>query len=576
MCMYDHAPQTPEERRAMKRELKAARERNRIEKQRAKAARECAQWEALPLYDDFKTWAAGLFDVIAYMACIEEGSKKRYTAFCECGKTFEPPVRKSGTYVICPHCGRRVRLRDVRRSGWWGDHKTVALLQKCSLGYMQRIFIVYKRTRFYEDCTATVEIDFEEEQRDVVGADGFKEGRFLSYHQKRGTDQYVAGAGYMHGSGWCAWRAEDGPMETFPGNLDEVLAGGKFQYSQLEIAAAHQKVNPFDYLRRYVNYPEVERLYKAGLYKFAWEYLTKQVERGRNTWAYLTSPKDYGLVTQEDFAEAAGNNYGIAELMARKRIRGWEFSDADEKAAAVAFMMELNYQQGTEFEYSFITNRSLFGYYWREQREKYLAEIQNRSMVRREDFVRQNFIVDYNDYVTSCIELRYDLTDTAISRPHNFQEMHDRVTSLLRDLRAKREAEKWKGVQVVYEQLHDLIEWTDGKLLVRMAHDAADLIREGREMHHCVGTYGRRVAEGQCFILFIRRAAEPDKAFYTVEIKPDLTGLKIVQVRGYRNSDRSAEERAEVEAFLARYERWFNARPLGDHVLQAQPIAAAV
>ena len=134
MCMYDHAPQTPEERRAMKRELKEARERTRIERQRAKAARGCAQWEAQPLYDDFKVWAAGLFDVIAYMACMEDGGKKRYTAFCECGKTFEPPVRKSGTYVICPHCGRRVRLRDVRRSGWWGDNKTVALLQKCSVG----------------------------------------------------------------------------------------------------------------------------------------------------------------------------------------------------------------------------------------------------------------------------------------------------------------------------------------------------------------------------------------------------------------------------------------------------------
>ena len=569
MCMYDHAPQTPEERRAMKRELKAARERNRIEKQRAKAARECAQWEALPLYDDFKTWAAGLFDVIAYMACIEEGSKKRYTAFCECGKTFEPPTRKSGIYVVCPHCGRRVRLRDVRRSSWWGDHKIVALLQKCSVGYMQRIFIVYKRSRFYKDGTATVEIDFEEEQRDVVGEDGFKEGRFLSYHQKRGTDQYVAGAGYMHGSGWCAWRAEDGPMETFPGNLAEVLAGGKFQYSQLAIAAAHQKVNPFDYLRRYENYPEVERLYKAGLYKFAWEYMTKHVERGRNAWAYLTSPKDYGLVTQGDFAEAAEKDYGIAELMARKRIRGWEFSDADEKAAAVAFMREVNWQQGDRFEHSFITNRSLFGY-WREQREGY------RGRNQTEKYALQNFFVDYNDYVTCCIELRYDLTDTAISRPHNFQEMHDRVTSLVRDLRAKREAEKLKGVQAVYEQLHDLIEWTDGKLLVRMAHDAGDLIREGREMHHCVGTYGRRVAEGQCFILFIRRAAEPDKAFYTVEIKPDLTRLKIVQCRGYRNSDRSPEERAEVDAFLAKYARWYNARPLGDHVPQAQPIAAAV
>lgn len=570
MCMYDHAPRTPEERRAMKRELKAARERNRIEKQRAKAARECAQWEALPLYDDFKTWAAELFEVIAYMACIEEGSKKRYTAFCECGKTFEPPTRKSGAYVVCPHCGRHVRLRDVRRSSWWGDHKIVALLQKCSVGYMQRIFLVYKRSRFYKDGTATVEIDFEEEQRDVVGADGFKDGRFLSYHQKRGTDWYIAGAGYVHGSGWCAWRAEDGPMETFPGNLAEVLAGGKFQYSQLAIAAAHQKVNPFDYLRRYESYPEVERLYKAGLYKFAWEYMTKHVERGRNAWAYLTSPKDYGLVTQGDFAEAAEKDYGIAELMARKRIRGWEFSDADEKAAAVAFMREVNWQQGDRFEYSFITNRSLFGY-WREQREGY------RGRNQTEEYALQNFFVDYNDYVTCCIELRYDLTDTAISRPHNFQEMHDRVTSLVRDLRAKREAEKLKGVQAVYEQLHDLIEWTDGKLLVRMAHDVGDLIREGREMQHCVGTYGRRVAEGMCFIFFIRRAEEPGKAFYTVEIKPDLKKLQIVQCRGYRNNDRSPEEREEVNAFLAKYERWYNARPLGDHVPQlAQEAAAAV
>ena len=96
-------------------------------------------------------------------------------------------------------------------------------------------------------------------------------------------------------------------------------------------------------------------------------------------------------------------------------------------------------------------------------------------------------------------------------------------------------------------------------------------------MQHCVGTYGRRVAEGQCFILFIRRAAEPDKAFYTVEIKPDLKKLQVVQCRGYRNNDRSPEEREEVNAFLAKYERWYNARPLGDHVPQlAQEAAAAV
>ena len=67
------------------------------------------------------------------------------------------------------------------------------------------------------------------------------------------------------------------------------------------------------------------------------------------------------------------------------------------------------------------------------------------------------------------------------------------------------------------------------------------------------------------------------KAFYTVEIKPDLKKLQVVQCRGYRNNDRSPEEREEVNAFLAKYERWYNARPLGDHVPQlAQEAAAAV
>ena len=71
--------------------------------------------------------------------------------------------------------------------------------------------------------------------------------------------------------------------------------------------------------------------------------------------------------------------------------------------------------------------------------------------------------------------------------------------------------------------------------------------------------------------------AKIDHAFYTVEIKPDLKKLQVVQCRGYRNNDRSPEEREEVNAFLAKYERWYNARPLGDHVPQlAQEAAAAV
>ncbi len=565
MCMYSQ-PSSKEARAAEREMERLMREENKRERMLAKQARLCAQYEALPLYDDFKRWAAGLFDVIAYLARFDDGHKKVYRAFCECGKSFEPSVRKSGVYVTCPHCGRQVRLRDVRRSSYWSDHKVVALLQRCEVGYMQRIFLVYKTTRFHEDCSAEIKIDFGEEQRDVIGADGFQHRKYFSYHQKRWSDEYVAGAGYLHGSGWCAWRAEDMPMDTYPGNIDDVLRGGKFQYSQLAAAAGHNKVNPFDYLRQYEQYPQVEMLYKAGLYKFALEFANKEVKNGHRRWADFTSPRDYGLVTKEDFVEAAAKNYGIAELLARKRIRGWEFSGDAEREEAIEFMLALNDNSDIDFEYQFISNRSLFRY-WRSQAAEFMRE-SSIARANREKGIRY-FLRDYSDYISDCINLQYDLHDTSVSQPKHFAAAHDRVTKIMVQLRREMREKELSAVHAVYERLHSLIEWTDGKMLVRMAKDNADLVREGKEMHHCVGGYGDRVGRGDCIIFFIRRAAEPDKVFYTVEIRPDLSCLHIVQCRGFRNNDRSPEERAEVDAFLKKYERWFNTRAVGDRPLQA-------
>ena len=74
-----------------------------------------------------------------------------------------------------------------------------------------------------------------------------------------------------------------------------------------------------------------------------------------------------------------------------------------------------------------------------------------------------------------------------------------------------------------------------------------DIIQEGQALHHCVGTYVDRVAKQECVILFLRRAAEADKPFYTLEIR----NRKVVQARSANNRPATPK----VQRFLDQWER---------------------
>ena len=77
--------------------------------------------------------------------------------------------------------------------------------------------------------------------------------------------------------------------------------------------------------------------------------------------------------------------------------------------------------------------------------------------------------------------------------------------------------------------------------------DREDIIQEGQALHHCVGTYVDRVARQECVILFLRRAAEADEPFYTLEIR----NRKVVQARSANNRPATPK----VQRFLDQWER---------------------
>jgi len=149
---------------------------------------------------------------------------------------------------------------------------------------------------------------------------------------------------------------------------------------------------------------------------------------------------------------------------------------------------------------------------------------------------------DYRDYLEQCRQLHYNPQDTAVSMPHDFRKLHDRLTEIIR----------YKADKVHEQHLKEhiperkILEFQSGNLLIRQPESMGEIINEGRNLHHCVGGYAERHAEGKLHILFIRKKSAPDKAFYTMEVSTD---GKIVQVRGFRNRDPTPEVSDFVKAY---------------------------
>ena len=71
-----------------------------------------------------------------------------------------------------------------------------------------------------------------------------------------------------------------------------------------------------------------------------------------------------------------------------------------------------------------------------------------------------------------------------------------------------------------------------------------------RQLSHCVGKsdrYWERIEQQEAYILFLRKTAEIDKPYYTLEVEPNGT---IRQKRTY--FDRQNDDLKDAEQFLKR------------------------
>jgi len=97
----------------------------------------------------------------------------------------------------------------------------------------------------------------------------------------------------------------------------------------------------------------------------------------------------------------------------------------------------------------------------------------------------------------------------------------------------------------------DIYGYVQGDYAVLVPARIEDILLEGQNLHHCVGTserYWERIERQESYVLFLRRSSDVTKSYYTLEIEPDGT------VRQKRTMyDR---QEADIEAATKFLKKW--------------------
>ena len=155
----------------------------------------------------------------------------------------------------------------------------------------------------------------------------------------------------------------------------------------------------------------------------------------------------------------------------------------------------------------------------------------------------------WKDYLNMAQQFDTDITDSIVLLPKDLIVRHnqyvDRINAAKNEKRDVEVNGKYGKIAERYQELTQKYAYQTQKYVIVVPRYASDITREGRLLHHCVGSnrYLENMAEGVSDIIFVRNREEQDKPYYTVEIKKN----KVVQY--YSEFDRQPNKE-EMRCFL--------------------------
>lgn len=292
-------------------------------------------------------------------------------------------------------------------------------------------------------------------------------------------------------------------------NREYILKFSEYKYSAV---TEYKYMDVFKYLRLYEQYPQAELLVKFGLSNLATK---KQILRK------VSKDKPFRKWLINNRAELSNGGVYISTILLAYKT-GKQLSTT---------------QRFIEFKKKLIADKNL---------EAFQIVFKN-DLERIFKYLDKNNIDlgSYYDYCNACEYIGLDMTQDKNLYPHDFKRWHDirideyQTAKATADEQSRPQfyaqfakvAEKYLPLQ---RELHDAY-------IVVIARSPADLIKESYFLDHCVGrmNYDQRMLREESLIFFVRKVAEPNTPFVTVEYS--LSQKKVLQCRGEKNRQPSEQ-----------------------------------
>ena len=439
---------------------------------------------------------------------------------------------KQSAYATCPNCGARVPCVLEDGCSFAANYiENIVAVQKGTDGKT----VFFRQWLLRRDHTARWEHieDFLQETvryaiRGAKTAKWQKQGKYTYYMR---TERYELDE-------WARWsdnRIYDGGYYFYTGGIEEALSGTAMQYADLEgylEESGHNK-NPIYFLEYHAKYPVIEFLWKAGYRNIVHNRIFGMDRENRNAILWerkklrdcfkfplrilkLMPPEEWKLDDVQR-ANYLWKNYGERITDAEMRMALQSRTDVQNLTGAMPY--------------------AGIG--------KILKYIQKQTEKRKEEkghttYTLEGIIRAYRDYLRECEQLHFDLHDREILFPKDLVAAHDRTMEQVEFEKNKADQEKF---QKAVEKLEKFA-WSEGEFFIRPAREQMELTAEGKDLHHCVGGYIRDMAEEKTAIFFLRKANEPDKPFYTLELQKK----RVIQCRTEHNA--SYDRNPDVKNFV--------------------------
>jgi hypothetical protein len=449
-----------------------------------------------------------------FLSKIQKGERE---AVCgHCGHKFTvTKEEKPGGKGICPICKMQGKYRGQWSNGTYKDKGKICITHNVGNQLLirwtnvTRMFIGQVKKYDFDDYYRNLYL--KTQKGPIIYAYDCKPqmyvGRYCWFRQKNGAVHY-------------------GKSFVYANNLREVF-GDSYYHVDLEAGMKNSgRVSFTALLDNLRNIPAAEYLFKLGMPALVSQITKDDLGEGTGFQEALGISKQY-LSLYRKF------NVSRFEHRIIKSSKTWVSESAFEKfrllepeTSSLDVIIEII--RSTSFE--------RFVNYFSKQ----------KAMDKKQKL--SHYLTLYVDYLSMSKTLKVDMSRKSIRFPRDIKEAHDLLLPRFNQVKHKAEDNNFKkAVKKLYAGMK---EYAKGEYCIVFPALRSDLITEGQSLGHCVGAdrYYQNHIAGTNMIFFVRRANQPERPYFTLEI--DMKELKILQLYGFKDCAAPPEMRKFANEFL--------------------------